>query len=132
VTYFLDNTFSPQFAASLRAFGHEILHLLEVPDFSNKGETKDEEWMPYVGERGWITLTGDRRIATARRLREIFLAPNLTTFFMPKGYSNLKLWPQYQLLVRAWEQIAANAERAQRGDCFEVTEGAKVILMPKR
>jgi PIN like domain len=71
VTYFLDNTFPPQFAASLRPFGHDIHRLLDVVEFRNRGATKDEEWMPFVGERGWITLTSDRRIVANQRQREI-------------------------------------------------------------
>lgn len=132
MTYFLDNTFPPQFAPSLRAFGHDILHLLDVADFEHKGATKDEVWVPYVGARGWVALTSDRRIASAERQRGILIAAKMTTFFMPKGYSAHQLWPQYQLLVRAWEQIRANADRARPGDCFDVQESGKVNIMTLR
>ncbi len=126
--FFLDNTNPPQFAASLRAFDHDVRHLLEVAALPEKGATKDEVWIPYVAAQGWVAITADRRIATAQRQREILQAARLTTFFMPKGYTTLKLWPQFQILVRAWEQIAANAERAKPGDCFDVQENGKVHL----
>lgn len=130
MTYFLDNTFPPQFAESLRPFGHDLRHLLHVPEFPNKGATKDEEWMPFVGERGWVTLTSDRRIASTQRQREILISSRLTTFFFPKGYSNHGLWTQFTMFVRAWEQITANAERARPGDCFDVQESGRVNIMP--
>lgn len=133
MTFFLDNNSPPCFAPSLRAFDHDVRHLLEIADFPNKGATKDEEWMPYVGKKGWMTITADRRIAVVERQREIMLAVKLTTFFMPKTYTQQKLWPQYQILVRAWENIVANAERCKPGDCFEVQENGKVHLyVPKR
>lgn len=133
MTFFLDNTNPPAFAPSLRAFGHDVQHLLEIAAFPNKGATKDEEWIPYVGGQGWMTITSDRRIATAQRQREIMQAARLTTFFLPKTYTQLQLWPQYQILVRAWEQIVANAERCRPGDCFDVQENGKVhILQLKR
>ncbi len=128
MTYFLDNTFPRQFAASLRPFELDIQHLQEIVDFPKKGATKDEEWMPYVGTRGWITLTADRRIASGQQQRELLLASKLTTFFMPKNYPRHGLWQQFQILVRAWEQISANAERARLGDCFDVQENGKVTL----
>jgi PIN like domain len=52
VIFFLDNTNPPRFAAALRAFDHDVRHLLEIEDFPKRGETEDSEWIPYVGAKG--------------------------------------------------------------------------------
>jgi hypothetical protein len=66
VTFFLDNTNPPRFAPALRAFDYDVRHLLEIEDFAKRGKTTDSEWIPYVGTKGWVTITGDHRKGTAR------------------------------------------------------------------
>ena len=132
VTFFLDNTNPPGFAPSLRAFEFDVRHMLECAEFPRQGATKDEEWMPVVGAQGWACITGDRRILVTEPLPRIRRESKLTTFFMPKGYTTQPLWPQYQLLVKCWLDIKANAERARAGDCFEVQQNGKVnLFVPK-
>lgn len=125
--FFFDMTNPRQFAASLAAFDYDTRHLLGVADFAHREATTDEEWVPYAAERNWVAITGDRRLAA----REIFRTHRLTTFFLPKGYTNLRLWPQYEILVRAWTQIVELADRAHVGDCFDVQMNGKVTLFTK-
>jgi hypothetical protein len=133
VTFFLDNTNSPKFAASLRAFDYDVHHLLDVPDFPKRGETLDVEWIPFVAARRWVTITGDHRILTNPEERRLLEEAKLTVIFMPKGFTKDPIWAQYQLLVKAWREIVAVAERARPGDCYEVQRNGKVtIFVPKR
>lgn len=133
MTFFLDNTNSPRFAPALRAFDFDVRHLLEVQDFAKGGETLDLEWIPYVAAKGWVTITGDHRILTRPDERRLFEEAKLITVFMPKGFTKDPLWSQFQLLVKAWQEIVAIADRARPGDCYEVQRNGKVtIFVPKR
>jgi hypothetical protein len=133
VIFFLDNTNPPPFAPALRAFGYDIRHLLEIDDLPRKGATKDAEWIPFVGARGWVTITGDHRILTNPEERRLFEEWKLIAIFMPKGFTKELLWSQFQLVVKAWPEIVAVADRAHRGDCYEVQRNGKVnIYVPKR
>jgi hypothetical protein len=54
-------------------------------------------------------------------------------WIMPKGFTKDPLWSQFQLIVKAWLEIVAVAERARPGDCYEVQRNGKVtIFVPKR
>ena len=133
MTFFLDNTNPPRFAPALRAFDYDVRHLLEIEDFPQKGKTTDSEWIPYVGARGWVTITGDHRILTQPDERRLFEESKVIAIFMPKGFTKDLLWSQFQLVVKAWPEMVAVAERARPGDCYEVQRNGKVtIYVPRR
>jgi DNA-directed RNA polymerase subunit H (RpoH/RPB5) len=134
VTFFLDNTNPPRFATALRAFDYDVHHLIEISDFPKRGETLDSEWIPYVAARRWATITGDHRILTKPDERRLLEESKLVTIFLPKGYTKDRLWAQFQLLIKAWEEIVAVAERAKPGDCYEVQRYGKVTFFvpPKK
>ncbi|HEY4183658.1 MAG TPA: hypothetical protein VGP07_01255, partial [Polyangia bacterium] len=65
--------------------------------------------------------------------RRLFEEWKLTAIFMPKGFTKESLWSQFQLVVKAWQEIVAVAERARPGDCYEVQRNGKVtFFVPKR
>ena len=133
MTFFLDNTNPPRFAPALRVFEYDVRHLIEIEDFPKKGKTADAEWIPYVGAKGWVTITGDHRILVQPDERRLFEQSKLIAIFMPKGFTKDPLWSQFQLVVKAWQEIVAVAERARPGDCYEVQRNGKVtIYVPKR
>lgn len=131
--FFFDNNTPPRFSAALRAFDHDVRHITEcVEHFPRKGATPDEEWIPIIGRLGWIAVTSDRRILAREQQRRLLIEAKLITFFMPSGFVNLPLWPQFELLVKAWPNIVSAAERARSGDLYEVQQNGKVTYFTPR
>lgn len=59
-TYFIDRDLGRyQFPDALQAAGFRI----ERYSDHFKDDTLDEEWLPIVGQRGWVALSHDRRIS---------------------------------------------------------------------
>lgn len=57
--FFVDRCLGKKCVASaLRETGHRA----EVHDDHFPQDAKDEEWLPVVGERGWLVITRDDRI----------------------------------------------------------------------
>jgi PIN like domain len=54
-TFFVDENLCGGFAARLRLAG---LRVEELREHLPRG-TKDTEWLPYVGSRGWVAVTAD-------------------------------------------------------------------------
>ena len=59
MTFFFDNTFPPQLVKILVILGVDAHHLQD--DFPP--DTLDVDWIPEVGKKGWVVVTGDRRIS---------------------------------------------------------------------
>jgi hypothetical protein len=121
VIYFFDNCLSYRYAAMLRALDVEAKALREEFEES----APDEEWIPVVGQRGWVLLTGDRNIRWKPHQREILEKAKVTTFFMVKGYDNLGRWEQAAHFLKAWPNIMQMAEKKQIGRCYLVQMNGK-------
>jgi hypothetical protein len=84
VTFFFDNTFPPQLVQILTVLGVDAHHLQdEFPP-----ETADVDWLPAVGKRGWIVVTGDRRISKKPPERKALEEANVIAIFMAKGFTS--------------------------------------------
>lgn len=63
-TFFIDRCLGKKLATVLRDQGHTV----ELHDSHFAKDAKDVDWLPAVGQRGWVVLTKDERIA--KRLLE--------------------------------------------------------------
>jgi len=53
---------------------------VELHDDHFSQDTQDEEWLPWVGERGWILLTKDGRLRQDRLQRKILVHSGVRAF----------------------------------------------------
>ncbi len=58
-TFFVDRCLGKKLATVLRAQGHTV----ELHDSHFAKDAKDVDWLPTVGQWGWVVLTKDERIA---------------------------------------------------------------------
>lgn len=58
-TFFIDRCLGKKLATVLRAQGYTV----ELHDSHFAKDAKDVDWLPIVGQRGWVVLTKDERIA---------------------------------------------------------------------
>ncbi len=59
VTFFIDRCLGKNLATHLRAQGMTV----EIHDDHFAKDAQDVDWLPIVGQRGWVVLTQDERIA---------------------------------------------------------------------
>lgn len=69
ITFFIDRCLGKKLATILRARGLTV----EIHDDHFAKDAQDVDWLPIVGQRGWIVLTKDERIAK-RSLERIAVA----------------------------------------------------------
>lgn len=120
MTYFLDNTFSIRFAKVLQVLGEDVHHLQE--DFPP--DTKDENWIPIIGERGWIIVTGDNRIRTKQVNKIALKKANIPAVFMYDGFTNETIWNQISRFTLIWPDIRRTC--CKPGVCYNIGRKGKI------
>lgn len=116
----VDNNLPPLLGRGLGALfagEHEVLH---IKDKFGTGSLQDAEWIELLGkEGGWCVLSGDRRIATKRPSRELFLRAKLIGFFLMPAVLDLKLHDQAARILTLWPAMIATTGAISSG-CFEL------------
>ena len=74
--FFIDRCLGTKLADSLRNVGARV----EIHDDHFSQDIKDEDWLREVGERNWVVLTKDKKIAS-RRLELLAVAQGNVRLF---------------------------------------------------
>lgn len=125
MTFFFDNTFPPQLAKILNILGVDAHHLQE--DFSP--DTPDVDWLPTVGKRGWVVITGDRRISKKPPERKALQEANVIAVFMAKGFTSKKIFDLVASFIKWWPDIAHAVSRVKPGTSLEVGVNGKIDIL---
>jgi PIN like domain len=125
VTFFFDNTFPPQLAKILVILGVDARHLQD--DFPP--DTLDVDWIPEVGKRGWVVVTGDRRISKKPPERKALQEANVIAVFMSKGFTSKKIFDIVASFVKWWPEIEYAVSRVKPGTSLEVGVNGKVEVI---
>ncbi len=116
--FFLDNNLSPKLAKSLNALvepEHQVIHLKD----RFPADTSDEEWMLALAkETDWVIISGDIQITKNRAEIEAWKAAGHTTFFLKKGWINLKGWISFKNLPRFSLTSLPKPRTPRAGVCF--------------
>ncbi|MDR6850368.1 hypothetical protein [Sphingomonas sp. BE137] len=116
----VDNMFPPVLGRGLGALFADGHHIEHIRDKFGTGGLPDEVWIERLGaEGGWCVLSGDRRIATKKPSREIFLRASLIGFFPLPAVLDLPLNGIAARILTVWPLMLAIEKSVQRG-CFDV------------
>ena len=125
MTFFFDNTFPPQLAEILRILGVDACHLQD----SFPADTDDVEWLPVIGGKGWVVITGDRGISKKPAERRVLEEANVIAVFMAKGFTTKPIFELVSLFIRWWPEIERAVGRVKLGTALEVNPNGKVDLL---
>ena len=70
---------------------------------------KDPDWLPTVGQAGWLLISRDKRIRARPALRIAMIEHGVRAVFLTKS-GNMNRWEQLQLVVQHWARIEALTE----------------------
>ncbi|HTD32291.1 MAG TPA: hypothetical protein VK665_01420 [Candidatus Elarobacter sp.] len=125
MTFFFDNTFPPQLVKILVILGVDAHHLQD--DFPP--DTLDVDWIPEVGKKGWVVVTGDRRISKKPPERKALQEANVIAVFMSKGFTSKKIFDIVASFVKWWPEIEYAVSRVKPGTSLEVGVNGKVEVI---
>lgn len=123
MTFFFDNNISPNMAHAMALLDGEC-NIIHLQDQFQDG-TKDKDWLPQVGDNGYILVTRDRRITKRRAELETYKRHKVGAFILTG--KNLGIWAQVKQLILAWENMKRFAEKTQRPFAFQIRSKGKII-----
>ncbi len=124
--FFFDNNISPHLVDILKILGVDALHLRDV--FPTNA--KDTEWIPRVGQEGWVLVTADKNILRNRAERDALREHRLTTLVLKETILHKGMWEQTEWFIKHWQEIGKDALRLNQGTCVIVRENGKFDKLP--
>ncbi len=101
---FLDRAIGKRFVAE--ALSNPDLNIkvkVEVLDDNFEPNTTDEEWLKFVGKKGWIVFTKDKKIRYRAAVVEIIKKGKIRMFILSRG--NLSGHEMAQIIINALPAI---------------------------
>ena len=108
ITFLFDANLSPRLSGALQLLGESAVH---VQDVLRRG-VPDEVWLEYAGERGWCTVSQDRRILKRPHERAALTKFGVGAFFLVETHQSF--CDTVQTLIKNWpemKRIAATPDR---------------------
>lgn len=65
----------------------------------------DPDWIPVVGDRGWVVITNDQRLRTRPREAELAIIHKLKVVHLHGRVGTRPAWEQLVRLITRWEAI---------------------------
>lgn len=100
--------------ARLRAAGYDVVH----HDSHFAQDAPDVEWLPWVGDRGWIVICRDKGIRRRANERAAFRAAGAKVFTFGSG--NLSGAEAADILVHVADKMLALADSIASPFCFVI------------
>ena len=121
MTFFFDNQMSERIVDGLKAFGENVVHLRE--EFS--GSAKDVEWLPSVGQNGWILISRDKKLLKNPAEKELFIKYQVGGILLDaKG---LSICDQVEQIVRNWKTIKRLSSSTKKPFAYRFYSKGKVF-----
>jgi predicted nuclease of predicted toxin-antitoxin system len=116
MTFFFDNNLSPKLPHILRLVNRDACHLRSY--FPR--DVEDSQYLPEVGQRGWVVVTRDEGMLTRPAERLARRQHRITCVYL-KGYPRTPDHLQQALWVlRRWPDVELAVREARRGTWLEV------------
>jgi hypothetical protein len=114
-TIFLDRTHGKAMAAMLRRVGIDVKTIYQVYPKKKHQSVKDPQWIAKCGEKGWIAISGDKRIEKNVENKQAVIDAKCKIFLLTDTNSLPEEWASAIILGR--EKIS-NVVRKNEGPFF--------------
>jgi hypothetical protein len=85
----------------------------------------DEEWLRFVGQKGWIAITKDKRIRYRSPALEVIGKEKVKLFVLNKG--NLTGFEMAEIIKRAIPRIKTFIARHEPPFIAKITKSGKIV-----
>jgi hypothetical protein len=75
----------------------------------------DPDWIPLVGDRGWVLITNDRHIRTRPVKAQLAIEHKLKVVHLHGQVGNAAAWDQLIRLTTRWEAVERQVDREPDG-----------------
>jgi PIN like domain len=89
----------------------------------------DSEWIPIVGDRGWVMITNDQRIRTRPSEAPLAIAHRLKVIHLKGNVGMQTAWAQAIRLFSRWEGIDNHLSNNPDGPWWLSVRGDRVQAM---
>ena len=129
MTYFIDENLSPRLLEGIEVNGIAVDF---VPLRSiYPANTKDPEWIPDVGAKGWVVLSRDAKMAQFRVHRPALEEHGVTIVFLPKSLFNKTILEQKAWISLTFHRIHAFVSTLAEPSAIRVSpNGSCTTLWP--
>jgi hypothetical protein len=89
----------------------------------------DPEWIPIVGDRGWVIITNDKRLRTRPTEAELAIAHKLKVVHLRGSIGSRPAWDQLVRVATRWTSIHSQVESRPEGPWWLSVQSSKVTVM---
>lgn len=75
----------------------------------------DPDWIPIVGDHGWVVITSDRRLRTRPQEASLAIAHKLKVIHLHGDVGTRSAWEQLVRIAVRWGSVEAQVARAPDG-----------------
>ena len=124
--FFFDNNLSQYLAHAMDLLEQEgkVIHLKD--EF--QPNTKDEDWLKYVGKKAMILITRDKKIRRHAAELRAFTNHKVGAFILSGSINNI--WQIVRQVINNWLEIKDLASRTRPPFAFQVPLRGKIKQLP--
>ena len=89
----------------------------------------DPEWIPIVGDRGWILITNDRHLRTRPDEAELAITHRLKVIHLHGNIGAKPAWSQMVRIATRWSSIENHVNKTQDGPWWFSVRSSGVSVM---
>jgi PIN like domain len=122
--FFIDENLPPNLAEGLNLLEHpnnEEVEVLSIQKEFGKG-TRDEDWIPLVGQQQGIVITQDFNLQRTQQQYELLRKHKVSVFYLrPPGKIPYKYWQMVEKIVLHWEEIKTKSRSTKHPFAYRIT-----------
>lgn len=104
--FLADENMSPVLIQILRKLGAGFIESMHSKP--ERG-SMDEHWIPLYAERGYITISLDRKQLKQGAVIQVLVSSGARMIYLPQRFADSKRWDQALWLLRFWRRIVERA-----------------------
>lgn len=127
--FFIDENMPSQLAEGLAILekpNNEGVEIFSIQKEFGRG-TKDDDWIPDVGQNNGIVITQDYNIQRTRQQYELLKKYKVGIFYLrPPGKVGYKYWQMVKTIINHWEEIKDLAKSTKLPFAFRIMPKGKI------
>jgi len=122
MNFFFDNNLSQYLAQAMNLLEQDgaVIHLKD----KFQPDAKDEDWLKYVGKKGMILITRDKKIRRHAAELKAIKSYKVGAFILTGTVTNI--WDTVRQIINNWLKIKDLASKTRRPFAFKVPFRGKI------